>query len=355
METRANHIIIGSFALFVTACAFGFIYWIVSNGNVTNRAEVTYIFDGAILGLAKGSPVYFNGIKIGEVDTLGLDPDDPRRVRATAIVDADTPVREDTRTELGIQGLTGVAYIDMRGGSPDKPNILSTTQSAEIYARSSSIQDVLEGARGILQKVDRSVDTIDQLVQANAPALAQSLQNIERFTAALAANSDGIETALNDIATASRGVAKLTQDMEGVINRSEEILAAIEPETISSIMDDAAQIASRLEVASQRVDGLFAKVDAMLGTEDAEGLLVDARLAAKALRDMAETLQARSGPIADGLARFSTNGLRDVEALVNDGRQTLTRIDRVLGEFERNPQQLFFGNQNVPEYQSRRR
>jgi len=73
----------------------------------------------AVSGLTTGSTVSFNGIRVGQVSGLKIDPDRPNRIIATIAVDQSTPMRTDTKASLAFQGLTGVATIELSGGSAD--------------------------------------------------------------------------------------------------------------------------------------------------------------------------------------------------------------------------------------------
>src|SRR6266540_4975228 len=100
METRANYVVIGLFTLAVIAGAFGFVYWFSRTGDGGERAAYRVVFDGAVSGLRTGGSVLFNGIKVGEVTDLRLNPQDPRQVVATIAVESSVPVRSDTRVGL---------------------------------------------------------------------------------------------------------------------------------------------------------------------------------------------------------------------------------------------------------------
>ena len=117
METRANYILVGLFSLAVIFGAFGFVYWFHHVGGTSARATYRVVFQGAIGGLRPGAAVTFNGIRVGDVTGLSLDPADPKQALATIAVDPSTPVRDDTRVSLDTQGLTGIAVLALRGGA----------------------------------------------------------------------------------------------------------------------------------------------------------------------------------------------------------------------------------------------
>src|SRR5262249_51769760 len=117
METRANYVLIGLFTLAVIAGAFGFVYWVNTIGGAGGRQTSRIVSDGSVSGLRTGASVLFNGIRVGEVTELRLDPARPRAVVATVSLEKSVAVRADTAVSLEYQGVTGTASIALRRGS----------------------------------------------------------------------------------------------------------------------------------------------------------------------------------------------------------------------------------------------
>src|SRR6185312_11406832 len=121
METKANYSIIGLFTLAVIVGVFGFVYWFQNIGGSGERAYYRVVFDGSVSGLRTGGSVLFNGIRVGEVSDLKLNPDKPQQVIATVTIDKSVPVRTDTTVSLEFQGLTGIASVALTGGTAGSP------------------------------------------------------------------------------------------------------------------------------------------------------------------------------------------------------------------------------------------
>lgn len=455
METRANYAIVGFFTLVVMLAAFGFVYWMAKFGNTGETAPLVVRIPGSANGLSNGSPVRFNGIPYGVIRNISIDPDSPDFVIAETTIRADAPVYTDTRAALEIQGLTGSAYIELQGGSPSNPNILTRAmelgQVAVIDADPSGVTNLLATADDILNRANRVIGEVEGFVKDARAPLTETLKNTEVFTAALRDNADGIDDFLQSVADLSQtvksvsgridstlasaenlitsidpakidrilaNVDKVTSDVasaSGDITRTLEsfsqaagslerlaadagesldkvdtIIASIDPAKVGQSMDDIAlasadarkaladargvvetfsarkedydliitdvkQLTGRLNAASARVDGVLAKLDNFLGEGDASSLIADAEATLKSFRDVADSLNARVGPIADNLQRFSGSGLRNVEALVNDARRSIQRIERSISTIEQDPQRLIFGGDTVKQYDGRNR
>jgi phospholipid/cholesterol/gamma-HCH transport system substrate-binding protein len=199
METKANYVLIGLFTLAVVVGVFGFVYWFQSIGTGGERASYRVVFDGSVSGLRTGANVLFNGLRVGEVADLRLNPDDPKQVLATISVDAKTPIRSDTKVGLNFQGLTGIANLSLSGGSLDQPPLVSSDGAPPVLrADPNASQDVTEAARELIKR-------LDGLVAENQESLHKSIVNVETITTALARNSDRFDNVM-------AGLEKMTSD-----------------------------------------------------------------------------------------------------------------------------------------------
>lgn len=230
METRANYVLIGLFAVSVVVAAFGFVFWFHNIGGTAKRTVYTVRFDGSASGLRPGSAVLFNGIRMGEVTRLTLNPADPHQVLAVIEVDQKAPIRADTKVGLDFQGLTGIASVALTGGSASADAVASTDgQPPMLYADASASADVTRAAREMLQN-------INNLLAENG-TLTKTFKNVEAFSVALAQNSQRFENILaglenlsggtdgkGDIQEAARAIRVLAENLD---KRAVEISASI--------------------------------------------------------------------------------------------------------------------------------
>ena len=135
MEPRAHHVLIGSFTILAAAAALLFALWLGKGPNAAQQRYYTVIFNEAVRGLSVGSEVQYNGIKIGEVTALDLDPRDPRRVLAGVRVDGHVPIKKDIKARLALTGITGTSVIEFSAGSPESPDLV-VQRTAEILSSS---------------------------------------------------------------------------------------------------------------------------------------------------------------------------------------------------------------------------
>ncbi|MEP4033968.1 MlaD family protein [Roseibium polysiphoniae] len=267
METRANYIIIGAFMMATLVGAFGFVYWLAATAESRENVFLKIVFPAPVTGLPVGGQVLFNGIKVGDVSSLDFDPDNPKVVIATVRVKPTTPLRDDTVATLNFTGLTGVAYVDLNGGSLDAPLLLhpGSDKVPTIKAERSLFDDIVGGARDVLTKAESTMSTIDELLQENGPAIGKTVQNIETFSGALASNSDGISDFMASMASVSDAVSKLSTRMEGLVVEGERILAAVPSDKVTAIVTDLEKFSSSLGQAGDGIDSIMSEAQSAMG------------------------------------------------------------------------------------------
>lgn len=376
MESRANYALVGLFTLAVLAALFGFVYWFNSGGG-GKTVDVRVIFSGTVTGLGRGSSVLFNGLRVGEVTRIELQPDDPRRIYAVIKVDRTTPLRVDTRARIEAQGLAGVVAVQLLGGDPN--SAVLTTQPGQalptIIAERSEFQDILETVRTIAKRADEVLGSVEGLVKDNAGSISNTVKNVEKFSAALGDNSDGIDKLMQSFGTIAETITPLSQKLGVLSEELTQIVRSVDQKKVTEIIGnvdrftaalggssddvgkavkDVASITDKLNKAADQVEGVLKSAQAFLNTaagEDGRSAFSEVSDAAKSIRVLADNLDRRTAEITAGISRFTGPGLRDIETLASDGRRTLTDLNRTLRSLERNPQQFIFGGKPpLPQY-----
>ena len=118
METKVNLTVVGLFVLVLGAAGIAAVLWLGS-GRLSQKQYGTYLayFTESVSGLNLHAPVRSRGVAVGSVREISLDPANPERVRLVLEVEQGTPVKEDSVAILGVQGLTGLAYVELSGGT----------------------------------------------------------------------------------------------------------------------------------------------------------------------------------------------------------------------------------------------
>ncbi len=208
-------------------------------------------------------------------------------------------------------------------------------------------RDIADASGGVKETVETFRKTAETFDTFGKQATA-TLDKVDSLMAAV--DTQKIGGAIDNISVATADARKAIASVTGVANR-----VGAREEDIDQIITDVQQMSNKLNAASTRVDGVLAKLDGFLGEGDSESLFAEAKATLQSIKQAADTLNGRIGPIADGLQRFSGSGLRDVEALVLDTRRTIQNLDTAISGFERNPQRLLFGGDTVKQYDGRTR
>jgi phospholipid/cholesterol/gamma-HCH transport system substrate-binding protein len=214
METKANYLIIGGFVLGVLALAFIFIFWMSNFAGGGKRYYV--VFDSSVAGLTTGASVGFNGIKVGEVQSLALDPQDGRKVQVLISVREDTPVRENSHASIQSAGLTGGSGLQITPGSPDSPFLVATADNPipVIQADPGSGQGMFEAGSAALNNANVFISKLNALLDQNQKAIQTTLTNIEQFTTMLNAKKDDIGQAIGAVKDGAESFKSLSAKLQ---------------------------------------------------------------------------------------------------------------------------------------------
>ena len=378
METRAHYTLIGAFTLTVIAAAFSFVFWFSGADKSNPRKKYQLVFSSSVSGLARGSWVLFNGLRVGEVTKIDLG-EDPAKVNALIEIDPRTPVKQDTKARLEYQGLTGVASVALTGGTADAPTVerADGEEFPVIAAERSEFQNIVETVQNLSGKVDNLLVRVDTLLADNSGSITATMRNFERFSGGLAESSGDVKGMLASF-------AKIARDAEPFIATLKDNSG-----NIDATLRDTRDLVAKLSTSANKIDGVLASaqnalngegeigeavksirkladnLDArtreltasaqnLLGGEGKRGLSDDVGDAAKSIRRLADNLDVRTKEITIGVNRVTGPALRQYEALAGDARRALDEVNRAVRSLEKNPQQLIFGAKpQVPEYSAR--
>ena len=295
METKANYVLIGVFVLAIIAAVFGFVFWFQNTGTGGERNYYRVVFENSVSGLRTGASVLFNGIRVGEVNDLRLNPERPKQVVAYISVDKSVAIRPDTRVAIEFQGLTGIAAIGLSGGSADKPPLSGTkADPATLSGSQGMTQDVTQGARDVLQR-------IDEFISENRGPFNNTLKNLESFSGSLSKNSVQIDETLKNI-----------QEFSAVMRKN-----------------------------SEKIDHIVSNLETLTGGPD--GKTGDVAETIRSLRDLSANLDKRTESITEGINKLTATGTRQIDSIGREFRQTLNTIERAARNIDQNPSRLLFG------------
>jgi phospholipid/cholesterol/gamma-HCH transport system substrate-binding protein len=312
METRASYVLIGGFVVSVLALVFVAVIWLGRSEFHREKNYYDIYFSGSVTGLNTGAPVRYNGVQIGRVEEIQIDPANIERVRVTIQVDRPDVIREGAVASLELQGITGYAFVQITGGSKDSPR-LQRSGSARypvIAAIPSRLEKVFQSAPALLERTINVADRLaDILNDKNREAIAETLENLRTTTQALGGTGGQIDGML----------------VEG------------------------AKAVKELRETLARVNGLTANLDSALNSKDGavtrlNATMEQAEVTVRKVGDIADRLDTIVQENRPAIRDFSQRTLTDLQQLISETRSLVGGLSRVTAEIERDPPRFFFGD-----------
>ena len=235
------------------------------------------------------------------------------------------------------------------------------SQINEIIASTKSTIQNFEAVSATVRGQDDRIAALITDVQAAAERFAETLQTADNLLKAVdpekVANIVGsVETTASELASQENGIPSILQSAQKAADNVQEMTENLSKRTpdVDQIITDAKQMTATLNATSVRVESLVEKVATMVDG-DGEGLIKEATQAAEAIRKVAVACESRADSIAGGLSKFATQGSSDFTAALSQLNRTLVSIQRAAESFERSPNRVIFGGEDVPTYSGGRR
>jgi phospholipid/cholesterol/gamma-HCH transport system substrate-binding protein len=322
--TRGQRARLGVFLVVAAVILLGTVAALVGISIFTERDYYFVHFQQSVSGLEVGAPVKYNGVTVGRVESVGLNPKDVSEARVEVSLDEDTPVKKDTKAVLNLQGITGLKFIELIEGSQASPRL---EEGGVIPAERSTLDMLSDSAGGIVRKVD---DLLANLVVITGPEnqrrLAVVLEQAEEATRTgnrlLKLNASAIDRAIGNVVAA-------TDELPLLLAEARDTVEAVRY-TVTGLVDPQ-QVARVLE----RLDDTIAAVQQRVGSKElGEAIASYTRLADRAtmLVDHADLtlLRARDDllraldELVTGIESFS-----DFATMLRDDPSALIRGRRV--------------------------
>ncbi|WP_337269799.1 MlaD family protein [Oryzifoliimicrobium ureilyticus] len=354
-----------------------------------------------IQGLTGAAYIELSGGKIGEKSILQEALDTGKR----AVIVADqSSVTNLLATADKILDRANDAVGQIQGFVQDaRPPLTKTLQNAATFSDAlaknsgnidaflASVGQLSDTVRNVSGRVNSTLEAVEGLVRAvDKQKVDHILANAETVSNNVADASGDLKNTVQKIQDAATTYKDLGVKAQETLDRVNVLMAQIDPAKIKGSVDDisqatndariavasirdlannvkarqpdidntlrnASEMSNKLNAASSRVDGILQKVDALLGDENTKSLSVQARETLASFKAVADNLNAKIGPIADNLQKFSGNGLRDIQTLVGETRSTVQNLNDAITNFDRNPQRLIFGGDTVKQFDGRTR
>ncbi len=213
-KRRVAIFFIGGGALFVIVIG------IIIGDQLLKREDCYYsnFRDVSVAGLSEGSSVKFQGMNIGSVRDIAIDEMDSAIIRIHFCLKPDTPMKEGTTAQLGSVGITGLKFLELKGGGKwrDIPT------GGEVPSVSSQWDQITGKAEVIAEKLEIILNNVNNIVQEVKPeTVKQIANNVAGISASLntilAQNKDNVRTLTGESAIFMRKLNDSMDELDKVV------------------------------------------------------------------------------------------------------------------------------------------
>lgn len=318
METRSNHVLVGTVTLLLLAAVMIAAFWF-SRLSEGDNMEYDIFFKQAVSGLAKGSSVNYAGVPSGQVDKIELWKRDPSFVKVRISVKEGTPVLQGTTATISGVGFTGVSEIVLDGAVKGAPPIVCPMENPlaacpdgvpVIPTKPGALGELLNNAPQLLERLSTLTERLTELLNdKNQQSIAGILENVERISGSLA-------------------------------DRSPEI---------SATLAEARVAVQRTGIAAEQIGKLAATTDSML-TDEGKPLMADLRQSVQAATRSIDTLDKTIAEAQPGVKAFSNQTMPEVNQLVRDLREMSRAFRGIAEKLDQQGAGSIVGSPKLPDY-----
>lgn len=315
METRASYALVGGFVLVLLAALAGFALWLAKLDIDRSFAEYDVAFTGSVNGLQEGSAVRYRGVPVGRVAAIRIDPENLAQILVRLELRPDTPVRDDTVATVEAQGITGIASIQLSGGTQGALPLTSSDpdRPPRLRAGTSALEQVFQSTPVVLGRIAAVLERMDNLLSDE--------------------NLDNINGIIDDVEVLADRLAEATPQL-------------------AIFVTEATTASERMRLAAEKVSGLTDELRATVAGMDSHiaGLgqrgatvLDEVSTTARSFRGLANRLDALVRQTQEPVADFSQSTLYEFRQLVAEMRQLAASYSRIGKELERDPAGYLLG------------
>lgn len=303
MDSKVNYVAVGLFVIVLGCALIAGVLWLAAGaGGRKHFDPYMAVINESVSGLNVDAPVKYLGVDVGKVREIRLQPGNPELVQLFFAIERGTPIKQDTVATLKIQGLTGIAYVELSGGRPDSPPLVATTPGQPPVIRtkpslSARLENVLTRGLASLDRTSANVNAV--LDDDNRAAFKSALADIARVAHALSEQRDALHAGIGNLAQTADHTAQATQQLDSVIRR-----------------------------IGTSADAVEKMADNVTRTSTTTGQTVDA--------------------MGAGVKHFTGETLPEMERLLGELSDLSLALRRLSEQTERNPSSLLLGRQPVP-------
>ena len=315
MERKAHYALIGTFVLVSLTALLAFTAWL-SDAQFDKKYDNYEIsFRGGVQGLSEGTEVRFNGLKVGDITELRIDPNDNNSVIVDIQVVSNTPVDFESIGRMEPLGLTGLNYIQIIPGGPNSRLIKNSTDKDPFRLKGEASRiDLLLGSGGTVMESSQAA-----LARINAVMTPEAIMDFHEILNNLKVITNNFVDLKVDPEIFNRTMQSIEQASSDVSLAADAVdLAAKDFDVL--IETDVRTVLDRSKISMEKLDKTLVAIEAL--SKDSNQLITDGR---------------------DAINRLSNSGLTDLEETIDSIRRAVLGLESILINFEQNPAAFIVG------------
>ena len=211
METRSNHVLVGTVVLALLVGVLLFTVWLAGLSTKRTNCFDVYFSQG-VGGISKGTAVNYSGVPVGKVEKISLLPNRPEFVWVRIEVDGEAPILQGTTAQIKGVGFTGASEISLDGAvKGGKPIDQAGPQGCPVIpSGSGGLGALLNSAPELLDRIQRLTERLTEMLSdKNQNSIADILENFDKTSRVLAERAPDLAKAIGQaqVAAQNAGIA----------------------------------------------------------------------------------------------------------------------------------------------------
>ena len=343
MESKTHYIIVGLFVIILSLSLIAVGLWLsVGTENKLYDIYQAYMSE-SVSGLNLKAPVKYRGVEVGQVAKIALSLERPNHISVLLEIERGTPLKQDTFAILSTQGITGLAFIELTGGSLDAPTL--TAKPGERYPE-------IQTKPSLLFRIDATITLLSdnlQQISSIAKDLLQNLRDVAVTANTLMSNENRLAVAnsLHNVEIITQIVTDKMKQMDGgtkvtmqLIENTNKVLVKM-PELLTSLQKTAVKLPNIINSINEMTQ-TFSKTATML----TQAIDVNSQQSTKMLESIAQTTKTIDNTVVAGsqdLSFFTQQALPEVTNSIRELRELLSELRKLSQTLQNKPDALIFG------------
>ena len=323
MDSKVNFTLVGAFLFIFIFALIGFSFWLGKYGLESKKVDFYKVYlEESISGLNIESSIKYKGLLVGVVKDINIDPNNSQQLEILIEVTEGTPIKEDTVAVLEAQGVTGLKYIDLVGGSKDSAMLLSKKDEiAVIRSRQSFFGNLGNSAQDITKKVSNVLDKLDILLSKN---------NIEQISNVISNANILTKNLNNTVLNIDSDIKKATKQINLTLVKADKIIS-----------NDIQVTINNLEKFTEQLNATLLKTDSLIDKDikiTLEKVSIASDSTSKAFKGFGQLV--KDGKL--DLKEITSDSLKKFDILMIELERTIQNAQKSIDNLSDSPSDIIF-------------